>query len=268
MLELLTEHLTAAERDRARAVRDHHRGRQGLCSGARPPGRRRRDWHRRREAAGWGGGVGLGNTRDLSTVVLQEMDTPVIAAINGAAAGYGLDLALGCDIRLIGASAKLLPGFAKRGVVPGIGRHGTCPGWSAGRRPARSGSSGATSTPPSPIARPGQPVVDDDDLLTTARSWAGEIAANAPLAVQAIRAAATGTGRPRTSPRHTHHVPLQVDGHVRNQATSPRALRPSWRSDSLSSRSVAACTAPNLRVDPVHPPVLEAHRRPRRPAWC
>jgi enoyl-CoA hydratase/carnithine racemase len=60
-------------------------------------------------------------TRNLPTVILFEMDTPVIGVINGAAAGYGLDLALGCDMRLMARSATLLPGFAKRGVVPESG---------------------------------------------------------------------------------------------------------------------------------------------------
>src|SRR5688572_19135344 len=63
------------------------------------------------------GGSGIGSrdmridrvtTRELPTVVLQQMDTPVIGVINGAAAGYGLDLALGCDLRLMAASAKLI----------------------------------------------------------------------------------------------------------------------------------------------------------------
>src|SRR5579875_1471912 len=61
------------------------------------------------------------STRDLPTTVLFEMDTPVICALNGAAAGYGVDLALGCDIRLAGTSSRILPGFAKRGVVPESG---------------------------------------------------------------------------------------------------------------------------------------------------
>src|SRR3954452_8348952 len=66
-------------------------------------------------------GIGALHTRTIPTVVLHEMDTPVIAVLNGAAAGYGLDLALGCDIRIAAESARLLPGFAKRGVVPESG---------------------------------------------------------------------------------------------------------------------------------------------------
>ena len=64
------------------------------------------------------GGASHLSTREIPTVTLHRIDTPVLCAINGAAAGYGVDLALGCDIRLIGDRAKLLPGFAKRGIVP------------------------------------------------------------------------------------------------------------------------------------------------------
>ncbi|MGD5588095.1 enoyl-CoA hydratase/isomerase family protein, partial [Xanthomonas citri pv. citri] len=56
--------------------------------------------------------------RDAPPVVLHNLDTPTVAAINGGAAGYGLDLALGCDIRLAADTAKLNPGFAKRGILP------------------------------------------------------------------------------------------------------------------------------------------------------
>ena len=120
MLELLTEHLSQAEGDReVRCVVITGAG-KGFCSGldlqdaAAGTGI---------GSSGGGGGSSVlsGNTRNLPTVVLQEMDTPVIAAVNGAAAGYGLDLALGCDLRLMAASTTLLPGFAKRGVVPESG---------------------------------------------------------------------------------------------------------------------------------------------------
>ena len=79
-------------------------------------------------AAGRGIGAGLAapgashvSTRELPTVTLHRIDLPVICAINGAAAGYGFDLALGCDLRLISDRAKLVPAFAKRGIVPESG---------------------------------------------------------------------------------------------------------------------------------------------------
>jgi enoyl-CoA hydratase/carnithine racemase len=52
---------------------------------------------------------------------LQSMDKPVIAAINGAAFGAGLDMALLCDIRLASTKAKLSESYVKVGLVPGNG---------------------------------------------------------------------------------------------------------------------------------------------------
>ena len=78
----------------------------------------------------------------LPTTILQEMNTPVLGVINGAAAGYGLDLALGCDMRLGSTSTRLLPGFAKRGVVPESGGTWYLPrlvGWSRACRIAMLG---------------------------------------------------------------------------------------------------------------------------------
>lgn len=61
------------------------------------------------------------NLRNAPPTVLHSLDKPTICLINGAAAGYGLDLALGCDLRIMHKAAKLSPAFVKRGVVPESG---------------------------------------------------------------------------------------------------------------------------------------------------
>src|SRR5215204_2020617 len=52
---------------------------------------------------------------------LREMPKPVVAAINGAAAGAGINLALACDIRLAAKSARFSESFVKIGLVPDWG---------------------------------------------------------------------------------------------------------------------------------------------------
>jgi len=54
-------------------------------------------------------------------LALESVDKPVIAAINGAAAGAGLDLALQCDLRYAASSARLGETYVRVGLVPGAG---------------------------------------------------------------------------------------------------------------------------------------------------
>ncbi|MHB1653153.1 MAG: enoyl-CoA hydratase/isomerase family protein [Desulfitobacteriaceae bacterium] len=54
-------------------------------------------------------------------LTLDGMDKPVVCGIQGAAVGAGLDMALMCDIRIAGESAKLSGGYVKAGLVPGDG---------------------------------------------------------------------------------------------------------------------------------------------------
>jgi enoyl-CoA hydratase/carnithine racemase len=61
--------------------------------------------------------------RNVHTIALtlERLDKPVIAAINGAARGAGLDMALMCDIRLIAESATVAESYINLGLVAGDG---------------------------------------------------------------------------------------------------------------------------------------------------
>ena len=48
--------------------------------------------------------------------ILHEMPKPVVAQLDGAAAGAGLSIALACDLRVAGASVKITTAFAKVGL--------------------------------------------------------------------------------------------------------------------------------------------------------
>src|SRR6266851_1780306 len=52
---------------------------------------------------------------------LRTMEKPVLAAINGVAAGAGLSLALACDLRFAAESARFVVAFVKIGLVPDAG---------------------------------------------------------------------------------------------------------------------------------------------------
>lgn len=54
-------------------------------------------------------------------LTLEDLDKPVIAALNGVAVGAGLDMALMCDLRFAAATARFSEGYVKVGLVPGDG---------------------------------------------------------------------------------------------------------------------------------------------------
>ena len=147
--------------------------------------------------------------RTAPPTVLFAMDKPTICALNGAAAGYGMDTALGCDIRIMAESSKLAAAFVKRGVVPESGGTWYLPrmlGWS---KAAELIFTGRTLSAAESLALGlANEVVPDAELMTRARAVAAEIAANAPLAVQSAKRLMR-MGLEETFNDHVHHVFLQ-----------------------------------------------------------
>jgi enoyl-CoA hydratase/carnithine racemase len=150
------------------------------------------------------------NIRDTPPIVLHGIDTPVVCALNGGAAGYGFDIALGCDIRIASDTAKMAPGFAKRGILPESGGTWLLPRIVGYARAAEIAFTGRTLSAQECVELGlVNETVPAEQLMDRAREMAGEIAANAPLAVRAIkrmmRAAET-----ETFEQNVHHVFLQL----------------------------------------------------------
>jgi len=63
----------------------------------------------------------LFNRIERIPLALEDLDKPVIAAVNGVATGAGMDMALMCDIRYAAQSARFAETYIKVGLVPGAG---------------------------------------------------------------------------------------------------------------------------------------------------
>ncbi|MEE4282113.1 MAG: enoyl-CoA hydratase-related protein [Pseudomonadales bacterium] len=130
----------------------------------------------------------LFDLRDAPINVMWHTDTPIICAINGAAAGYGMDMTLLCDMRIMSENAKLAAVTAKRNVVPESGGTWLLPrlvGWAkAAELYYRGRTIDAKESLEIGIVNA---VVPNDKLMDTAREWAQDVADNAPVAVQTTK---------------------------------------------------------------------------------
>lgn len=121
---------------------------------------------------------------------LEDLDKPVIAAINGVAVGAGMDMALMCDMRIIARSARLSEGYIKVGLVPGDGGCYYLPRL-VGTAKALELMLTADFIDGTEAARLGiaNQVVDDADLPAAVDRLARKIVDAPPIAVRAIKRA-------------------------------------------------------------------------------
>jgi 2-(1,2-epoxy-1,2-dihydrophenyl)acetyl-CoA isomerase len=60
-------------------------------------------------------------SRDQTVLAMRDCPKPIIAAVNGPAAGAGFNLALACDMRIASTAAKFTQAFVRRGLHPDWG---------------------------------------------------------------------------------------------------------------------------------------------------
>ncbi|MFD8004330.1 enoyl-CoA hydratase/isomerase family protein [Streptomyces mirabilis] len=119
--------------------------------------------------------IRLGAQRLIGAVL--DCEKPVIAAVNGTAAGLGAHLALACDLVLAADSAKFIEVFVRRGLVPDGGGAYLLPRLIGPQRAKELMFFGDALTA-ADAARLGlvNRVVPPDDLEKTARDWAERLA--------------------------------------------------------------------------------------------
>jgi 2-(1,2-epoxy-1,2-dihydrophenyl)acetyl-CoA isomerase len=121
---------------------------------------------------------------------LRSMGQPVIAAVNGVAAGAGASLAFACDIRIASDQARFMLAFGRIGLVPDSGATWFLPRLVGAAKAAELALVG-DAVDATEALRLGlvSRVVPGDQLMTEARAMADRLADGAPLALSLTKGA-------------------------------------------------------------------------------
>jgi enoyl-CoA hydratase/carnithine racemase len=125
------------------------------------------------------------STTPAMVVEMRNARSPIIAAVNGAAVGFGMELTLVCDIRVASEAARFSEMFIKRGIIATDISYDLLPGIVGPAMAAEMLLTGDMIDAQQALsAGLVSKVVSADALLESAREIAARIAVNAPLAVE------------------------------------------------------------------------------------
>ena len=126
---------------------------------------------------------------------IRELPLPVVAAVNGVAAGAGCNLALACDIVIAARSASFVQAFSRIGLVPDCGGTWFLPRL-VGTARARALMMLAEPLPADTAAEWGMiwRVVDDDRLMPEAQALTARLASGPTVALGLIKQALDESG--------------------------------------------------------------------------
>ncbi|MDD2857133.1 MAG: enoyl-CoA hydratase-related protein [Candidatus Nanopelagicales bacterium] len=119
---------------------------------------------------------------------VERSDKPIIAAVSGAAVGAGMDMALMCDMRIVGPSTSFAASYVRLGLVPGDGGCYYLPrlvGVAKALELLLTGD--AVSGTEAAALGLANHVVADDEVLPFTVALAERIAAQPPISVKLIR---------------------------------------------------------------------------------
>jgi len=122
--------------------------------------------------------------------IMRNMKKPVIASLNGVAAGAGFTIALACDIRIASEEVKMGAAFVRVGLIPELGSTYTLPRLIGLAKACELCFTGKTidAKEAKAIGLVNE-VVPRDELATATAKMAAEIVASAPIAVELAKKA-------------------------------------------------------------------------------